>query len=242
MLCKLSNMGRISNNRLPRLASVIKRAQHAIALYRTANPEVSQAELAQRIMGSADASWVTRAMSETGTGIINNLEGIARATGVSASWLSTGLGDMISGAVSYTVNEAPGHYQTAENDIFVPVIGRAAAADGAHVDGTTDDEPPMRLRARWKAVKIHGDSGYPVVLDGQTVLVDPRLTPEANRIVVVATDRGPELKRFGGQEPDGRVILASLNAGRDPKLVRLDDMATPPLVVVGVLFSDSVAK
>ena len=127
-------------------------------------------------------------------------------------------------------------------DLLVPVVGRAAAAHGAQVDGDTDGEPPLRIRDRWRAVKIHGDSGYPVVLDGQTVLVDPVLPCERNRIVVVHTDDGPQLKRIGDQIDDGRVMLASLNAGRDPKLVRFSDYARAPEVVVAVVFTDSVAR
>lgn len=126
--------------------------------------------------------------------------------------------------------------------LLIPVVGRAAAAHGAHVDGDTASEPPLRIRDRWRAVVIHGDSGYPVVLDRQTVLVDPDVKPDLNRIVVVHTDKGPELKRWGGEERDGRVMLASLNAGRDPKLVRLSDYARQPEVVVGVVFTDSVAR
>ncbi len=127
-------------------------------------------------------------------------------------------------------------------DLLIPTIGRAAAAQGASVDGDTDAEPPVRIRDRWRAVKIHGDSGYPVVLDGQTVLVDPVLPCERNRIVVVHTDDGPQLKRIGDQIDDGRVMLASLNAGRDPKLVRFSDYAHAPEVVVAVVFTDSVAR
>lgn len=128
------------------------------------------------------------------------------------------------------------------DSLLIPTVGSAAAAMGASVDGEVDSEPPVRIRDRWRAVKIHGDSGYPVVLDGQTVLIDPALPCERNRIVVVHTEDGPQLKRIGDQLDDGRVMLASINAGLDPKLVRLSDYARAPEVVVGVVFTDSVAR
>lgn len=159
---------------------------------------------------------------------------IANALGVSLDWLRDGAGST-PWADTTTATRADG-------SLLIPVVGRAAAAQGAHVDGETDAEPPVRIRERWRAVRISGDSGYPVVLDGQTVLVDPVLPCDPNRIVVVHTDDGPQLKRIGKQEPDGRVILASLNAGRDPKLVRLSDYARAPEVVVAVVFTDSVAR
>jgi len=163
---------------------------------------------------------------------------IAKALRCTVEWLRDGTGP----DPEWMTPHEPGPAERDGADLLVPVVGRAAAAQGASVDGETDAEPPVRIRDRWRAVKIHGDSGYPVVLDGQTVLVDPALPCDRNRIVVVHTDDGPQLKRIGDQLDDGRVMLASLNAGRDPKLVRFSDYARQPEVVVAVVFTDSVAR
>lgn len=165
-----------------------------------------------------------------------HLARIAEVIGVSVHWLTTGQGDW----KPPHMPDAPAELEG--DSLLIPTVGSAAAAMGASVDGEVDCEPPVRIRDRWRAVKIHGDSGYPVVLDGQTVLIDPALPCERNRIVVVHTDDGPQLKRIGDQLDDGRVMLASINAGLDPKLVRLSDYARAPEVVVGVVFTDSVAR
>jgi transcriptional regulator with XRE-family HTH domain len=126
-----------------------------------------------------------------------------------------------------------------DGDMTLPIAGRAAAARGAHVDGETAQPDPIRIRKHWRAHVIAGDSGLPIVFPGQTVLTDPRLQPHKNRIVVLPTTDGPVLKRWG-ELADGIVIVASLN-GLDPTHYHLADLGQPE-VVVGVIFTDSVAR
>lgn len=219
---------------------------------------LSGAELARRA-GLPNRHMVSRLKSGDRPAA-QHLDAIARVLGTTREWLVNGTGMPPTWAPADATEDRlfrpsgrnflrenkQNTYSTdlspSDRDVLYPVVGRAAAASGVHVDGVTDEEPPVRIRERWRAVKIHGDSGYPVVLDGQTVLVDPALPCERNRIVVVHTDDGPQLKRIGDQLEDGRVMLASLNAGRDPKLVRFSDYARQPEVVVAVVFTDSVAR
>lgn len=123
----------------------------------------------------------------------------------------------------------------------IPVLGRAAAALGASDEHTQADEPPISVRAHWIGIKIDGSSGHPLVWPGQTVLCDPLLPPKIDRIVVVWTEDGPVLKRWAG-EKNGAVFLSSINAGIGSMIVQADQLPRKPLVVVGVIFTDSVGK
>ena len=126
----------------------------------------------------------------------------------------------------------------------IPIIGVVTAGSGwAEPSQDPDDWKPIPIRSHWRAVRIQGDSGHPVVWDGQTVLVDDRLPLKHNRLVVVQTDdRRAYLKRYCvcSDVPSG-FVLASVNIGRD-------SFALPPnaavrmAVVVGTLFTDSVVK
>lgn len=130
-------------------------------------------------------------------------------------------------------------HENATDDLHLQVVGRAAAAHGAHVDGETDQPDPIRIRSRWRVHVISGDSGGDVVLPGQSVITDPALKPKRNRLVVIPSDNGPVLKRWGELHGDS-VVVASIS-GMDPCLVPLAELGSPE-VVVGVLFTDSVAK
>jgi SOS-response transcriptional repressor LexA len=140
--------------------------------------------------------------------------------------------------------ERPGSTVEPQPVAHIPVIGVVTAGSGwSDPSQDPDDWKPISIPAHWRAVRIQGDSGYPVVWDGQTVLVDDRLPLKHNRLVVVQTeDRRAYLKRYCVSEhvPAG-FILSSVNIGRD-------SFALPPgqpvriAVVVGTLFTDSVVR
>lgn len=131
-----------------------------------------------------------------------------------------------------------------ETVLSIPIIGVVTAGSGwAEPSQDPDDWKPIAVRSHWRAVRIQGDSGHPVVWDGQTVIVDDRLPLKHNRLVVVQTeDRRAYLKRYCvcAEVPSG-FVLASVNIGRD-------SFALPPnaaarmAVVVGTLFTDSVVN
>lgn len=126
----------------------------------------------------------------------------------------------------------------------IPVIGVVTAGAGwADPSQDPDDHQPIPIPKHWRAVAIQGDSGYPVVWDGQTVLVDDRLPLKHNRLVVVQTeDRRAYLKRYCVSDavPAG-FILSSVNIGRDSFALH-PHQAVRMSVVVGILFTDSVVK
>lgn len=106
-------------------------------------------------------------------------------------------------------------------------------------------EPPIKIRHHWEAVIIHGDSGYPIVWPGQTVLIDRRLPVTKDRLVVVRTEDGHVIKRFSGiSGDDGHEVasLSSINFGLGSLTIPADEFETRAWVVVGIVFTDSVAK
>lgn len=128
--------------------------------------------------------------------------------------------------------------------MHIPVIGVVTAGAGwAEPSQDPDDHKPIAIPRHWRAVTIQGDSGYPVVWDGQTVLVDDQLPLKHNRLVVVQTeDRRAYLKRYCVSDavPAG-FILSSVNIGRDSFALH-PEQAVRMSVVVGILFTDSVVK
>jgi lambda repressor-like predicted transcriptional regulator len=126
----------------------------------------------------------------------------------------------------------------------IPIIGVVTAGAGwAEPSQDPDDHKPIAIPSHWRAVTIQGDSGYPVVWDGQTVLVDDRLPLKHNRLVVVQTeDRRAYLKRYCVCDAVASgFILASVNIGRDSFALQ-PDQSVRMSVVVGTLFTDSVVK
>jgi SOS-response transcriptional repressor LexA len=129
-------------------------------------------------------------------------------------------------------------------DMSIPIIGVVTAGSGwAEPSQDPDDWQPIPIRSHWRAVRIQGDSGHPVVWDGQTVIVDDRLPLKHNRLVVVQTaDRRAYLKRYCvcADVPSG-FVLASVNIGRDSFALPAN-AAVRMAIVVGTLFTDSVVK
>jgi SOS-response transcriptional repressor LexA len=127
-------------------------------------------------------------------------------------------------------------------DAYIEIIGEVTAGSGwAEPSQDPDDWKPIAIRSHWRAVRIQGDSGHPVVWDGQTVIVDDRLPLKHNRLVVVQTDdRRAYLKRYcvSAEVPSG-FVLASVNIGRD-SFALSPHAAVRMAVVVGTLFTDSV--
>ena len=198
-------------------------------------------------------------------GGFKHLPNLANLLGIRVEWLTTGAyppewyrpesqrftpaRDQVPAGITSDANQMTGAARAADfagGDIVmsIPIIGVVTAGSGwAEPSQDPDDWQPIPIRSHWRAVRIQGDSGHPVVWDGQTVLVDDRLPLKHNRLVVVQTeDRRAYLKRYCvcSEVPSG-FVLASVNIGRD-------SFALPPnaavrmAVVVGTLFTDSVVK
>jgi SOS-response transcriptional repressor LexA len=127
----------------------------------------------------------------------------------------------------------------------IPYVGIVSAANPSRpvwvASGAADDihRPPLKIKKHWRAVRVHGDSGHPIIWDRQTVIIDDQLPVKEGRIVVVQTNTGEAyVKRFAG-ENETHVFLAGLDAGLHS--VVLPKGETRMAVVVCVAFTDNVA-
>jgi SOS-response transcriptional repressor LexA len=176
--------------------------------------------MVQRLGGSIN-TWSQRLKSKN---LPTYLEDIAKALRVEVAELR---GDSVS------------------NKSELPFIGQVTAGGGfvsESQDG--DDWQPVKLRPGWKLVRIEGDSAVPIVWPGQSVIVDTdaiRTPPKHNRIVVVQTKDGRAYCKRLCVAGDGHIVLASLNGGAD-SIALHEDQVDSVAVVVGTLFTDSVAR
>lgn len=173
---------------------------------------------------------------------------VAKVLAISPDWLLHGSEPAPRWAVSPRMAEVAGAsaYDAdpidPDHDYPLPVLGLAAAANGDSTQGTQlDEHPPIRIRRRWRGVKITGRSAEPIVLKGQTVIVDPAIDAKPDSVVVIQTRDDQLLKRWIG-ESNGTIFLASLNAGIGSVLLPAKELLHRPLVVVGSLWTDLVAR
>lgn len=114
------------------------------------------------------------------------------------------------------------------------VEGQVSAGPG-DIDQWADVGGRLRFGPRWAAVRVRGDSAYPVVYPDQYALVDyDRAVTVAELdeqrgwdldddvVLVRLHNGGALLKRFCYHPPD--FVLASVNGGRRSPLVRREDI------------------
>ena len=125
---------------------------------------------------------------------------IARRLGVSAEWLLTGDGDMVSQSATLTSNVAEGPELHAPVPLisYVQAGWGAEAIDNLHPGDAEDWLPCPRKHSKFTyALKVRGDSMIPEYVEDDIVFVDPMLTPKNRDDVVVRNgDNEATLKRL----------------------------------------------
>lgn len=181
-----------------------------------------------------------------------HLPRIAELLGCSVEWITAGDNppSWASSATTYVKSPEGG----------LPVIGTVSAGDGDVGPADWEDAPQRAIHwpDSWVAVKILGDSAYPVAYSGQLAIVDQGravnpaihhgedLEDLHDNMVLVQTMEGDRerayLKRFcvDSRAPDG-FVLASVNSGRSsPYLPASLILAILP--VVGIIYEDPRQK
>ncbi len=143
-------------------------------------------------------------------------EGLARELGVTVAYLE-GREDLPRGAVR------------------VPVYGRVAA--GIPIDAITDiddfEELPASMPAtEYAALRIHGDSMEPRILDGDTVIVRLQPTAETGDIAVVIVNGDTATCKKIRRCDDG-IMLISTNPKYDPIFYSNREIETLPVIIWG---------
>lgn len=126
--------------------------------------------------------------------------------------------------------------QTAEEaQVYIPMLGYIAAGQPIDLpdDYTFDDVVAMPCTKEAEqadfALQIKGDSMYPLIEDGETILVKRQDTASTGQIVVASINNATTLKKFY-QLPD-RIELRPINKNYDPIII---DNAYTDFRILGV--------
>lgn len=191
---------------------------------------ITEASLAERIgVSRAYLSAVKLGKSKG----LDALEKSARILKVDPQWLAYGKGtppewELTGPEASLIINN---------DTVFrIKVREYPTVALGAIPGSTEDDLPKIEFPSHGEAVIFSGTGGLPLVRPGQAVLVDPRLPPKRDDIVLTWINNEPVLNRFV-EDRNGQIFLASINAGVDSIVLDADELALPPLVVIATLLA-----
>lgn len=123
--------------------------------------------------------------------------------------------------------------------VLIPVYGHVAA--GEPIDANQDIvgyekiDPDLARRGDFYALVIKGDSMYPDIQDGDTIIV--RAQPDAeNKQIVVATVNGDDAtcKKLY-KLPGGGIQLHSINPTYEPFTFSEGDISSIPVRILGVV-------
>lgn len=113
--------------------------------------------------------------------------------------------------------------QPEASTVYIPMLGYIAAGQPINLpdDYTFDDVVAMPCTEEAEqadfALQIKGDSMYPLIEDGETILVKRQSTARDGQIVVASINNATTLKKFY-QFPD-RVELHAINIKYDPIII-----------------------
>lgn len=175
--------------------------------------------------------------------------------GMPRSWM-TGPGSYVD---TRNHDDAQSYFETIEADPAtvrkttppvgaIPIEGVVSAGPG-DIDEWGGGGGALAIPAHWKAVRVLGDSAYPVVYSGQYVLVDEDRSIDINNldersgwdldddlVLVRLKNNCALLKRFCYHPPKS-FVLASVNGGRRSPLIDPSDILHI-MPVVSVVYTD----
>lgn len=132
-------------------------------------------------------------------------------------------------------NEETKEQTVEEAKVFIPMLGYIAAGQPIDLpdDYTFDDVVAMPCTKEAEqadfALQIKGDSMYPLINDGDTILVKRQSTARDGQIVVASINNATTLKKFY-QFPD-RIELRPINKNYEPIII---DNAYTDFRILGV--------
>lgn len=84
------------------------------------------------------------------------------------------------------------------------------------------------------ALKIHGDSMSPVLIEDDIVVIEKQNDFE-NGDIVVAIINGDEATIKKGKKSDSSILLQPLNSAYEPLIFTYDEMKTIPVEIIGIV-------
>ncbi len=101
--------------------------------------------------------------------------------------------------------------------------------------GTIDIETSLVCNGdEYFALKIHGDSMFPVLIEDDIVIVKKQNDFE-NGDIVVAIINGDEATIKKGKKSDSSILLQPLNSAYEPLIFTKDEAKTIPVTIMGVV-------
>lgn len=122
--------------------------------------------------------------------------------------------------------------------VEVPILGTVKAGYDYLAQenwiGTIDISKKLAETGEFFALKIHGDSMFPVFIENDTVVVRKQDDFE-NGDIVVALINGEEATVKKGKKSDNSILLQPLNTNYEPLIFTKEEMKTIPVKIIGVV-------
>ena len=160
---------------------------------------------------------------------IPTLEILADYYGVNSSWI---------------IGNDSCKYSTERIDVFgnpvvsIPILGIVKAGYNYLAEenwiGTIDVGKKLAESGDLFALKVHGDSMSPTLIEDDIVIIKKQDDFE-NGDIVVAIVNGDEATIKKGKKSDAGILLQPLNTDYEPLIFTYDEMKTIPVTIVGIV-------
>ena len=122
--------------------------------------------------------------------------------------------------------------------VEVPILGTVKAGYDYLAQenwiGTIDISKKLAETGEFFALKIHGDSMFPVFVENDTVVVRKQDDFE-NGDIVVALINGEEATVKKGKKSDNSILLQPLNTNYEHLIFTKEEMKTIPVKIIGIV-------
>lgn len=121
----------------------------------------------------------------------------------------------------------------------IPILGTVKAGYNYLAQenwiGTVDIETSLVGNGKeYFALKVHGDSMSPVLIEDDIVIIKKQSDFE-NGDIVVAIINGNEATIKKGKKSDSSILLQPLNSAYEPLIFTYDEMKTIPVEIIGIV-------
>lgn len=161
---------------------------------------------------------------------IPTLEVLSDYYGVNSSWL---IGKDKHKYISANRTDAFGNPV-----ISVPILGIVKAGYNYLAEenwiGTIDIDKKLAESGELFALKVHGDSMSPILIEDDIVIIKKQDDFE-NGDIVVAIINGDEATIKKGKKSEAGILLQPLNSNYEPLIFTYDEMKTIPITIVGIV-------
>lgn len=100
--------------------------------------------------------------------------------------------------------------------------------------GTVDIDKKLAESGEFFALKIHGDSMFPVLIEDDIVVIKKQDDFESGDIVV-ALINGDEATIKKGKKSENSILLQPLNTSYEPLIFTYDEMKSIPVKIIGIV-------